>query len=287
MLRIMTVKRTNLMRLACLLLLLLYATAGVAAIRFELLDRNTVIARLKSCPKDDLERQAKLVTYFGEAGCTGPALTLDRVSHSKFANVICTLPGSSPEEIVVGAHFDHAERGAGAVDNWSGASFLPSLYQPLAAGPRKHTFIFVGFWGEERGLLGSQQYVHKLTKENLSSIDAMVNMDTFEEGPTEFWVGHSDPRLENAAVALASAMKLPIQGIRIEHVSTDSETFREKKIPSIEFCAMTQSTLRLLHSSEDQVSRIKEDDYYNAYHLLAAYLAYIDQVVPSRLETSK
>jgi putative aminopeptidase FrvX len=283
----MIVKRSDFTRIACLLLALLYATAGVAAIRFELLDRSTVIARLTSCPKDDLERQAQLASYFGEAGCTGPALTFRRARHTKFANVICTLPGSSPEEIVVGAHFDHAERGSGAVDNWSGASFLPSLYQALAAGPRKHTFIFVGFWGEERGLLGSQQYVHELGKENLASIDAMVNMDTFAAGPTEFWVGHSDPRLENAALVVASAMKLPIQGIRIEHVSTDSETFREKKIPSIEFCAMTQSTMHLLHSVKDQVSQINQDDYYNAYHLLAGYLAYLDQVVPSRVEAAK
>ena len=273
--------------IALALLLLFGAKTVIAGIRFELLDRNTVLARLRSCPKNDLDRQAQLATYFAEVGCTAPALTLDAARHSKFPNVICTLPGSSPKKIVVGAHFDHAERGSGAVDNWSGASLLPSLYQALAAIPRKHTFIFVGFWGEERGLLGSQQYVRRLRKEDLANIDAMVNMDTFAAGPTEFWVGHSDPLLENAAVTLASAMKLPIEGIRIEQVSTDSETFREKKIPSIEFCALTQSTRHLLHSPEDQVSQINQDDYYNAYHLLAAYLAYIDQVVPSRMDAAK
>ena len=273
--------------MALALLLLFGAKAVVAAIRFELLDRNTVLARLRSCPKNDLDRQAQLATYFSQVGCTGPALTLDAARHSKFANVICTLPGSSPEKIVVGAHFDHAERGLGAVDNWSGASLLPSLYQALAAAPRQHTFVFVGFWGEERGLLGSQQYVRKLGKEDLVSIDAMVNMDTFAAGPTEFWVGHSDPMLENAAIAVASAMKLPIEGLRLENVSTDSETFRGKKIPSIEFCALTQSTRHLLHSPEDQVSQINQDDYYNAYHLLAAYLAYIDQVVSSRATATK
>ena len=136
-------------------------------------------------------------------------------------------------------------------------------------------------------MLGSQQFVCKLSKEDLGSIDAMVNMDTFAAGPTGFWVGHSDPMLEDAAFAVASAMKLPIEGLRLEDVSTDSETFRGKKIPSIEFCALTQSTRHLLHSPEDQVSQINEDDYYNSYHLLAAYLAYIDQVVPSRTAAAK
>jgi hypothetical protein len=82
-------------------------------------------------------------------------------------------------------------------------------------------------------------------------------------------------------------MKLPLQSLKLENVTTDSETFRAKQIPSIEFCAVTQSTWHLLHSQQDQVSQINEDDYYNTYHLLSAYLAYLDQVVPSRTASSK
>src|SRR5689334_1818491 len=67
------------------------AKAVIAASQFELLDRNTVLARLRSCPKNDVDRQAQLASYFGEVGCTGPALTFDAARHSKVANVICTL----------------------------------------------------------------------------------------------------------------------------------------------------------------------------------------------------
>ena len=186
------------------------------------------------------------------------------------------------ERIVVGAHFDHADVGAGAVDNWSGASLLPSLYQALAITPRKDTFVFVGFYGEEEGMLGSQQYVRNLGKEGLLAIDAMVNMDTFVRGPTTIWAGHTDPTLEKNAFLIADTMKLPLTRLTINNVSTDSETFREKKVPSITFSAVTQSTWHLLHSKDDQVSQINEDDYYNAYHLLAAYLSYLDQVTQSR-----
>ena len=146
------------------LLLLFGAKTVIAAVRFELLDRNTVLARLRSCPKNDVDRQAQLATYFAEVGCAGPLLTLDSARHSKIANVICSLPSSSPEKIVVGANFDHAE-GARALWQLERTSLLPSLYQALAGSSRKHTFVFVGFWGEERGLLGSQQYVPKLGKE--------------------------------------------------------------------------------------------------------------------------
>ena len=62
-------------------------------------------------------------------------------------NVICTLKGSVPDEgaIVVGGHFDLVEVGTGAVDDWSGAVLLPSLYQTLTAQPHRHDFVFVAF----------------------------------------------------------------------------------------------------------------------------------------------
>src|SRR5438477_4311429 len=121
------------------------------SVRVSYVEREIVLERLHACPKKDIDREQVLQTYFREAGCTGSALTLDQPQHSEMGNVVCTLPGASNQQILVGVHFDHAEVGAGAVDNWSGASLLPSLYQAVAAEPRKHIFVFVGFYGEEGG----------------------------------------------------------------------------------------------------------------------------------------
>ena len=42
---------------------------------------------------------------------------------------------SSPERVIVlTSHNDKVDVGDGVVDNWSGASLLPSLFQSLAAG---------------------------------------------------------------------------------------------------------------------------------------------------------
>ena len=72
--------------------------------------------------------------------------------------------------------------------------------------------------------------------------------------------------------------------MNIERVgSTDSESFRDKKVPSITFHSLTQATLSILHSSRDQLSEIKEDDYYSTYKLLSAYLALLDNAVPERV----
>jgi Zn-dependent M28 family amino/carboxypeptidase len=264
-------------------LLILSGFIFAEVLRLSIVKREIVLDRLHSCPAEDINREQQLQHYFSEAGCAASTLALDQPKHSKLGNVICTLPGGSPDEIIVGAHFDHVERGAGAVDNWSGASLLPSLYQGIATEPRKHTFVFVAFYGEEQGMIGSEQYVHELGKEKLSHIDAMVNMDTLGLGPTEIWMSHADPDLAKLAYGLANAMKLPLSSVNVEQVgSTDSESFRSKKVPSITFHSLTQATLPILHSSKDQLSEIKESDYYDTYKLLSAYLAYLDTAVLER-----
>ena len=75
--------------------------------------------------------------------------------------------------------------GDGVVDNWSGASLLPSLYQSLKTELRTHSYIFIGFAGEEGGEIGSRFYVQQMSKEEVAATDAMVNMDTLGLGPRE------------------------------------------------------------------------------------------------------
>jgi hypothetical protein len=125
---------------------------------------------------------------FAEAGCDDQHLSEQPVKGSKLPNVICILPGSSDKIIIVGAHFDHVSEGDGVVDNWSGASVLPSLYESVRIVPRKHTYIFIGFTDEEQGELGSRFYVRHMSKDQVAGSDAMVNLDTLGLGPAEMWV---------------------------------------------------------------------------------------------------
>ena len=183
--------------------------------------------------------------------------------------------------IIVGAHYDHVDAGDGVVDNWSGASLLPSLYESVKAEPRSHTYIFVGFTDEERGEVGSRFYAREMTKGQVAAIDAMVNMDTLGLGPTEVWASHSDKRLSSALVFIASQMKLTVNGVNVEQVgSSDSEPFAARKIPRITIHSLTQQTwdARILHTSKDKFSVMQLDDYYQTYRLLSAYLALLDQI---------
>jgi Zn-dependent M28 family amino/carboxypeptidase len=163
------------------------------------------------------------------------------------------------------------------VDNWSGASLLPSLYQGLRTEPRQHTFIFVAFTGEEKGELGSQTYVRRMSKDEVARTEAMVNMDTLGLGPTEMWLSHADAYLAAALRAVAKSLSLPLGVVNVDKVgSSDSEEFARRKIPRITIHSVTQQTWPILHSSQDNMKAVHLDDFYDSYRLIEGYLVYLD-----------
>jgi Zn-dependent M28 family amino/carboxypeptidase len=147
--------------------------------------------------------------------------------------------------------------------------------------PRKHTYIFIGFTDEEKGETGSHYYARQMTREQVAATDAMVNMDTLGLAPTEVWASHSDKNLISRLVRVARLLNTPVTAANVERIgSTDSEQFAERKIPSITIHSLTQKTwdAHILHSSKDKLSAMNLDDYYQTYGLLAAYVAYLDQI---------
>jgi len=252
----------------------------VLAILLALLFQTTpeiIEQRLRQYQGDNKQREATLKALFEASGCRGDKLAEQPVKHVKEPNVICTLPGSTPSVIVVGAHFDRVKQSDGVADNWSGASLLPSLFEGLAAQERRHTFVFIGFTAEEEGEIGSKFYVKQLSKEQKTAIRAMVNMDTLGVSSTKVWQSHADKELSNLLGQLAGAMKLPLAGVNVENIgSTDSEQFREAGIPAMTIHSITQETWPILHSPRDQLAAIKLDDFYQTYRLIAAYLSFID-----------
>ena len=91
---------------------------------------------------------------------------------AKVHNVIGMIPGSDPElskeAIIITAHLDHIGTTTGvgdtinngADDNATGVTGVLSLADAYAAMPTapKRSVIFMTFWGEEKGLLGSRYY---------------------------------------------------------------------------------------------------------------------------------
>ncbi len=258
------------------LVLALPAPAVGGDLIFSVMPREIVEGRLKSFSRNDSEREAILKTMFTGAGCS-EHISEFQVKHVKQPDLICVLPGESQSTIFVGAHFDHVDAGDGVVDNWSGASLLPSLYEGLKSKPVRHTFVFISFSGEELGELGSEAYVKSMSNDDVARSVAMINLDTLGLGPTAVWLSHADPNLARKLAGVAHALQLPISGVNVERVgSSDSEQFARRKVPRITIHSLTQKTLPILHSSRDKLAAMQLDDYYSSYRLLAAYLVYLD-----------
>jgi putative aminopeptidase FrvX len=263
------------------LLLLTLAALSVGQpvqVNVNVLTQELIEKRLRAFTVKNATREPAIKALFEEAGCTADALSEQSVKGTKAPNLICTLKGTAESAIVVGAHFDLVEKGQGVVDNWSGASLLPSFYQGLAESPRKHTFLLVAFAGEEQGLLGSRTFIKHLDER--PDIKAMVNLDTLGLGQTQIWLSHSDRKLANWLGGVAKQLNIPVGAIDVEKVgTTDSEPFREKKIPAITVHSITQSTWHILHSPADNMEAIHLDDYYKTYRLLMSYLAALDVLI--------
>lgn len=250
-----------------------------ARVYFRLHPRDIIEKHLKSFSDRNGEREVRIRTWLAEAGCTNSNLSEQSIARNFPPNVICILPGESPDAIVVGAHTDHVEDfGDGVVDNWTGAVLLPSLLYSLSGNLRHHTFIFVGFSGEEKGLLGSSYYADHMSKAERANVKGMVNFDSLGLGPTKIWASHADKLLMDPLTVAAAAMHLPLGAVNVESVgaSTDSESFARYHIPRVTLHSITTQTYPILHSSSDKLPAIKMNDYYDSYKLMAEYLAYLD-----------
>jgi len=103
-------------------------------------------------------------------------------------NVVGYIDNDSKETIVIGAHYDHLGYGHfgslsngsyeihnGADDNASGVSVLINLISAVQEID-DYNFLFIGFSGEEHGLLGSSYYVKNSTID-LKKVKYMLNFD--------------------------------------------------------------------------------------------------------------
>src|SRR5579871_3809137 len=237
-------------RLIFLLLSAAVVQAGTSAsIQFSTVPKAEIERRLASFEDTNYKRELRLRAMFEEAGCVGDKLDEQRVKHAKAPNVFCTLAGSTEAVILVGGHFDFVDRGRGVVDNWSGCSLLPSLFSDLQTAPRRHTFVFVGFTDEERGLIGSQFYIGRLGKEELKEISAMVNLDSLGTSETKLELDRGDKKLANALHLVALHYNLPLSVVNLHRVGrSDSDSFQDRRVPAISIHSLSNETFPILHT---------------------------------------
>jgi Zn-dependent M28 family amino/carboxypeptidase len=268
------------MRSLLLALLALTVLADAQTIRFTALTEGVLQDRMRLAHPKVAERYKRLRELFEQTGCTN--LSEQKVRGSKEPNLVCVVDGngSSARSILVGAHFD-CSGGDGLVDNWTGAILLPSLASFLREQTPRHSFKFVGFAAEEKGLLGSQAYLKQLGEDQRKQIAAVVTMDSLGLTPVKFWPNSSNEELARMGARLARSMKLDFQGVNVDRVgTTDSMTFHKAGIPVLSLHSVTQQTWESINSSSDVWTLLSWKDYYDTHRFVSALLTYFDQTLP-------
>lgn len=272
----------HLLRALCSLATIVVIVPALAQeAKYRLVSPPVIEKRLRLFAGNNAKRHDTLRSLFEQVGCADVKDV--PVAKETIPNVVCVLKGETDRQIIVGAHFDMVDAGYGVVDNWSGASLLPSLFDSLRAHPRTHTIIFIGFSQEEKGLIGSADYAGKMTPEEIAKTDAMINMDTLGLGPTAVWGNRADKRLTKDILNVAATMDIKLRNINFETVgSTDSESFARKKIPALTVHSITPQTSKYLHTPDDKIEHIDIPEHYKTYKLMTKYLAYLDKVLGRR-----
>ena len=115
-----------------------------------------------------------------KAGLNVQMLAFENREKAVGQNIFVEIAGQSNESVVMlGAHYDSVKAGPGINDNATGVALLLDLMHQLGASKTKpKNTVVLAFWdSEETGVAGSQQYVSKLSPEQLKGIKVYINLD--------------------------------------------------------------------------------------------------------------
>jgi Iap family predicted aminopeptidase len=244
------------------------------AIRLSTADE--IKSEFNSVPCKNGDRLKAVKALFEKMGANPEAIMIEKGRGVE--NVIVRKPGAngSSEKIVIGAHYDKTSQGCGAIDNWTGVVTIAHLYRAVKDFPTNKTLIFAAFGEEEQGLVGSSGMTDKIKKEQVDEYCAMINIDSLGLGAPQVADNMSAKKLIGVTEALAKEMKIPFGHGVIAGADSDSTSFNRKKIPALTIHAMTSDWPKILHSNNDQASKINMESVYLSYRLAVALLAKID-----------
>ena len=260
------------------LMLLLCGASPAQRVQFTPAEKATILERMKAIPETNADRASKLKEMFSDAGCNGNALMEQKVDGVDTPNIICRLGTEEGDTVIVGAHYDRNSSAQRPLDNWSGASILPALYQSLRSRKRSHSFVFVAFADSGAHAVGAEFFVNHLAPTRLDHAEAMINVDALGLSPTKVWSAHSDKDLVHSLMVMVYALKLSASQIDIAAAgTTDSDPFAVRHIPQITIHSLTQQNV-----TTGATTQFRPNNYYDTYRLLCGYLAYLDQTLKPR-----
>jgi aminopeptidase YwaD len=194
-------------------------------------------------------------------------------------NVAGMIKGTAATDstLVVTAHFDHLGMLGnkvyfpGANDNASGVAMMLSLARYYAQHPPKYDMVFLGFSGEEIGILGSKYFVeHPLT--DLRKVKFLVNFDlagTGEEGVRVVNGSIFKERFDALSQINQQYKLLPKVDIRGAACNSDHCRFYALGIPS--FFIYTQGGIQAYHDIYDRSETLPLTEFQDYFTLMIKF----------------
>jgi Iap family predicted aminopeptidase len=229
-----------------------------------------------SVPCKNSDRLKTVKALFERMGAKSEEIAVEKVRGVENVLIRKAADKETVEKIVIGAHYDKVPDGCGAIDNWTGIVALAHIYRSVKDLPLKKNIIFAAFGKEEEGLVGSSGMAGGIKKEQAAEYCAMINIDSLGLAVPQTLDNVSSKKLIDLTVALAKEMKVPFTQARINGASSDSASFIGKKIPAVTIHALNNDWRRILHSSNDQASKINHESVYVGYRVALALLFRVD-----------
>jgi len=229
---------------------------------------------LSSSPCKNVDRLAAAKALFRNFGAPESDVYVD--AHKRVENLVIRKQGTSEETIVIGAHYDKSPEGCGAVDNWTGIVALAHTYRSVKDVAFRKTILFVAFGREEDGMVGSRAMVDAIGSDQVSQYCAMINIDSLGLAPPQVLDNASTKKLTGLAADIAKNMKMPFGHAIVQNADSDSSSFVRKKIPAVTIHGMSNNWRSILHSGNDQVSKVNPLSVYLGYRLVLAMIGRLD-----------
>lgn len=236
-----------------LLVLALASVAQTTGIVIATKDELTADIASVSCG-DRRKRLEAVKKLFVEKGAADGEI--ETVKSDGTENVIIRKKGTGTGTVIVGAHYDKADIGCGAIDNWSGIVIVANLYRSIRPLRTEKSYIFVAFDREEDGLKGSDAMADGIKKDERDSYCAMVNFDSFGLGYPNAFKETSDKLLMDLAETVSAEMKIPFSRVSFFGAGADSESFKAIKIPSITLDGLNGRFAEYIHTPNDIVKNV-------------------------------
>lgn len=207
-------------------------------------------------------------------------------------NIIAVKKGTTPGQVIIGAHYDSKDIGAGVDDNGSGVAVMLEAAKVLKDTETPQTLKFVFFGAEEVDLNGSIWHANHLPAEELKNTLLMVNFDSLVAGDVSNVYGNGDDKgkYRDRVLEIAKTAQLDLTtqgGDNPEYPAgttgdwSDHAPFKEKGLPVIYFESTNWSL-----GEKDGYTQVDTQYGVNGeiWHTEFDTLEYIEKTFPGRID---